>query len=254
MTFAPVQKVSAYEAIVAQIEDAIARGNLKPGDRLPGERRLMEDFSVSRATIREALRVLQATGVIDSRPGDPRGPVISEFSPRLLEKSLTQLAQVQGTSRLELIQFRLTLEGGSAFLAARNHTPEGLALIEARLEEMRSGAAEDGAFEFHQKIRAFHDAIRAATGNQMFVVVGSVISDVMAELMAKRIASDSNPTGLVARSAEDGIRLTEAIRERRAEDARDTQISNIYRFYEDGLTEDERRLLGPTPEHAPVER
>ncbi len=110
MAFMPVQKVSAYEGIVEQIEAAIDSGELKPGDRLPGERRLMEDFSVSRATVREALRVLQATGLVESRPGDPRGPVIAAFTPRLLEKSLGY-SQPAACAALALGRLQLAHDG-----------------------------------------------------------------------------------------------------------------------------------------------
>jgi len=244
MQFAPVQKVSAYEGIVGQIEAAIASGELNPGDRLPGERRLMETFGVSRATVREALRVLQATGVVDSRPGDPRGPVIASFSPRLLEKSLSQLARSDGSSRRELLEFRLFLEGSAAFLAARHHTPAQLAEIEARLEDLRVSVEEEGAFRFHERVSAFHDAIRAAAANQLFAVAGSVISEVMTTLMARRIASEEDPLALVRRSGEDGARLVDAIRARDGAGAQRVQISNIYRFYEGYLAPDERALLG----------
>jgi len=245
MQFAPVQKVSAYEGIVGQIEAAIASGELNPGDRLPGERRLMETFGVSRATVREALRVLQATGVVDSRPGDPRGPVTRVRSPPASSRtSLSQLARSDGSSRRELLEFRLFLEGSAAFLAARHHTPAQLAEIEARLEDLRVSVEEEGAFRFHERVSAFHDAIRAAAANQLFAVAGSVISEVMTTLMARRIASEEDPLALVRRSGEDGARLVDAIRARDGAGAQRVQISNIYRFYEGYLAPDERALLG----------
>jgi len=72
--FQQVQPVRLYQRIVEQIEDALARGELKPGQRLPSERELVVQFGASRSTVREALRVLESNGVVRSRPGDPDGP------------------------------------------------------------------------------------------------------------------------------------------------------------------------------------
>ena len=73
-----------YQRIVEQIEDAIARGELKPGQRLPSERELVVQFGASRSTVREALRVLESNGVVRSRPGDPTAPRSCRSHPRCL--------------------------------------------------------------------------------------------------------------------------------------------------------------------------
>ena len=84
--FQPVQPVRAYQRIVEQVEEALARGDLRPGQRLPSERELVAQFEVSRSTVREALRVLESNGVVRSRPGDPNGPEVLPFSPAALRK------------------------------------------------------------------------------------------------------------------------------------------------------------------------
>lgn len=81
LQFQPVQPVRAYQRIVEQIEEALSRGDLVPGQRLPSERELVTQFAVSRSTVREALRVLESNGMVRSRPGDPNGPEILPFSP-----------------------------------------------------------------------------------------------------------------------------------------------------------------------------
>ncbi|MGO4599699.1 FadR/GntR family transcriptional regulator [Terrabacter sp. 2RAF25] len=78
--FEPVRSVRLYERIVEQVEEAIARGELRPGERLPSERELVVQFGTSRATVREALRVLESNGVVRSRPGDPNGPEAARAS------------------------------------------------------------------------------------------------------------------------------------------------------------------------------
>jgi GntR family transcriptional repressor for pyruvate dehydrogenase complex len=65
-----VEKKRAYEDVVAQIRALIDDGRLKQGDQLPTERELSETFRVSRATIREAIRTLESTKLVQSRQGD----------------------------------------------------------------------------------------------------------------------------------------------------------------------------------------
>lgn len=252
MPFTPVQKVSAYESIVLQIESAIASGDLTAGDRLPGERKLMADFSVSRATVREALRVLQATGVIESRPGDPRGPVISHYSPRLLEKSMSQLARLDSVSRVEVLQFRLLLEGSATRLAARNRNEADLDLIRTRHRELEASILADGATFFSEHVSRFHASIRRASGNQLIEICGNVIGGITAELMVRRLHTDADQLAIVQRSALDGARLVEAISARDAEGAAAIQVANIYRFYADDLDPAEVDALRPFVDPSPV--
>ncbi|WP_197409339.1 FadR/GntR family transcriptional regulator [Rathayibacter sp. Leaf185] len=242
VSFSAVQKVSAYESIVEQIERAVESGELKPGDRLPGERQLMADFSVSRAVVREALRVLQATGLLESRPGDPRGPMITAYSPRMLEKSMARLAHLESISRVELLQFRLLLEGQSCLLAAENRTAEDLAVIEehlAALHEVARGEA-DG---FGERVNRFHAAIRRASGNQLIEVCGNVVGGVMAHLADGRLVTETDRLARMRQSAADGETLVDALRRRAPHEAADISRRTIYRYYADDLTADEVRAL-----------
>src|SRR5215217_6842131 len=131
--FQPVQTVRAYQRIVEQIEDALARGDLAPGQRLPSERELVAQFEVSRSTVREALRVLESNGVVRSRPGDPNGPEILPFSQSALRKQMVRLARVDELTLSELIGFRMILDGAAIQLAARLRTAEHLAEMEQAL-------------------------------------------------------------------------------------------------------------------------
>ena len=74
------EKVS--DSIIAQIRDAILSGQLKPGDRLASEKELIEQFNVSKATMREALRVLEVIGMIEMRKGIAGGAFVAEVGMR----------------------------------------------------------------------------------------------------------------------------------------------------------------------------
>jgi GntR family transcriptional repressor for pyruvate dehydrogenase complex len=242
MTFTPVQKVSAYESIVQQVEGAIESGELKPGDRLPSERQLMTDFSVSRATVREALRVLQSNDLIESRPGDPRGPVVMPYSPRVLEKAMSRLAHLESISRVELLQFRLLLEGHSSMLAAIHRTEEDLALIQQHAHVLKDIANLDGA-RFGQQVDRFHAAIRRASGNKLIEVCGNVVGGIMADLVDRRLSVDVDRRSRLEQSAGDASLLVNAIANRQPREAASIAVANIYRYYADDLDATEQQAL-----------
>lgn len=246
MDFTPVlaQRTNAYQAIVDQVETAITEGGLAPGDRLPGERQLMADFGVSRATVREALRVLQAHGLVESRPGDPRGPVITRYPPRLLQESLARLALSQGADRIEILQFRLVLAGHAAQLAASARTDDDLRKIQYAADDLAAANATETG-HVAAAITRFHSAVNQAAHNQFIEVCGNAVAGVLQSLMATRLASDRDAAARLQRSIKDSRALLHAIRDRDSEDAFRRAVDNIHRYYEDDLTEEEQRGLSP---------
>jgi DNA-binding FadR family transcriptional regulator len=184
--FEPVRPARAYELIVEQIETAIFDGTLAPGDRLPSERALMTQFSVSRSTIREALRVLQSDGRVQSRPGDPNGPVVLPFSTAALHKSMSGLVRADTVGLAELLQFRIMTEGSANQLAARFRTDTQLAAMEAAMDRMR-GSVGKGQESFAHADMAFHDLIAEAAGNKLLQVANEVVRTVVLQLIERKI-------------------------------------------------------------------
>ena len=137
--FEQVRPVRLYERIVEQVEAAVASGQLAPGQRLPSERELVTQFGTSRATVREALRVLESNGVVRSRPGDPNGPEILPFSARGLSKQLRRLARAEELTLAQLLVSRMMLDATANRLAAVLRTDDQLADMEAAIGRMRRG-------------------------------------------------------------------------------------------------------------------
>ncbi|BBG03294.1 MULTISPECIES: FadR/GntR family transcriptional regulator [Pseudonocardia] len=191
MEFETISRQSAHEAIVERIERAVDEGLLRPGDRLPSERRLMEQFGVSRPTVREAMRVLQATGVVAAHPGDPRGPEILAYSPAVFEKSLARLAAVDTMSRVEILQFRVVIEANGSLLAAHNRTEDDLREIRAAHRELQA-AAERADGGFGAAADSFQAAIRRASHNQLVSITGGVLAGVVRALIDRRLADETD--------------------------------------------------------------
>lgn len=242
--FAHAQRKAAYESIVEQVEQAVAAGRLKAGDRLPSERQLMDEFDVSRTTVREALKVLQATGSTKSKPGDPRGPIVTNYSPSLLDTSLQRFARLDSVSRVELLQFRLSLESTACKLAAQQHDEADLDRIDSALRGMED-AADDPNVSFAKAVKVFDEAIKTASHNEIIRVCGNAVGEVMRELVDSRLAEDPNWEAHVRRQARSARPLVEAIRDRDSARASIIVRRNIYQFYTEDLSEDENRLVRP---------
>jgi DNA-binding FadR family transcriptional regulator len=239
--FQPVQPVRAYERIVQQIEDAILCGDLRPGERLPSERDLVEQFSVSRSSVREALRVLQSNGMVRSRAGDPAGAEVLPFSPATLQKSMTTLARVSELSLAELVQFRMLLDGSANLLAARLRTDEQLAAMDAAMGLMR--AATGDYEEFSRADVAFHDAVARASGNRLVQVCNQVVRSVVLTLIADKIARAADRTALMEESIAHHAEVLDAVRLGDGAAAARIARQNLYDYYAGYVAEDEREFL-----------
>ncbi|MFI7465843.1 FadR/GntR family transcriptional regulator [Nonomuraea sp. NPDC049646] len=240
--FEPVRAVRAYERVVEQVEEAIESGALGPGARLPSERELMVQFSVGRSTVREALRVLQARGLVRSRPGDPNGAEVLPFSPAALHKSMTTLARVAELSLAELVQFRMVLDSSAALLAARLRTEEQLAEMEAAIAGMRA-ATPSGHDAFSAADVAFHDVIVAASGNTLIQVCTDVVRSVVLGLIAGKIADAPDRESLMRRSIRHHEEVLAAVRAGDGASAARLLRRSMYDYYAVHLPDAERPAL-----------
>ncbi|GAA1711350.1 GntR family transcriptional regulator [Nonomuraea bangladeshensis] len=240
--FEPVRAVRAYERVVEQIEEAVESGALTPGERLPSERELMVQFSVGRSTVREALRVLQARGLVRSRPGDPNGAEVLPFSPVVLKKSMTTLARVSELSLGELVQFRMVLDATAVLLAARLRTEEHLAEMAAAVDDMKAADAADAA-AFGAADAAFHDAVARAGGNKLIQVCTDVVRAVMAGLVEDRLARAPDREALMRRGVAHHEDVIAALRAGDGPLAARLTRQSMYDYYAGHLPAEERAAL-----------
>lgn len=135
MSFTHIQQRRLSDEIVERLETMILEGALQAGERLPAERKLADQFGVSRPSLREAVQKMVAKGLIVSRQGG--GNYVSkEVGATFSDPLLALLAKRTGAQK-DLLEFRHTLEGACAYYAAQRATPadyERLALALAELE------------------------------------------------------------------------------------------------------------------------
>ncbi|UNZ21218.1 FadR family transcriptional regulator [Streptomyces sp. 891-h] len=163
----PVPRSRTFELVLARIEEQILTGNLRVGDRLPPERELVELLGVSRAAVREALRVLEAQGALRPRVGT--GPASGSVIAAMPSAGLTQFLRLHMALAhfpfADVVEARATLERASARLAAEQASPEHLATMRDRLARMDD--PELSREEFNDCDTEFHAAIAEAGGNRL---------------------------------------------------------------------------------------
>ena len=194
-SFHSITPVRAYEGIVEQVEQAVFSGALLPGDRLPSERELMAQFSVSRSTVREALRVLDSHGIVRSRPGDKLGPEIQAHSAGRLTKALSTFARLGQISVAQVVEFRMVVEGSAVRLAAELHDDDQLAAMRAALASMERAAGESSE-AFSEADVEFHLAVARCSGNSLISACGEFAHDLVLQMTTNHVRSAADPAEL----------------------------------------------------------
>ena len=167
----PIQRRKLSEAVLDRLSERIAAGEFPPGEQLPSERDLMEEYGVGRPAVREALQSLERSGIIAITHGDRARVAVP--SAQMLVAQITggaqHLLRIAPDSLGNLKEARVFLEAGLARLAAERATDAGIIALRARLERQRQMRAHPP--RFLEADMAFHQQIAAMTGNPIFPAV-----------------------------------------------------------------------------------
>jgi GntR family transcriptional regulator, transcriptional repressor for pyruvate dehydrogenase complex len=119
------------DVIIRQVKDLLISGQLKPGDKLPPERKLSEKFGVGRTSVREALRKLEFYGILKTRPQS--GTFVASIGISALETLISDVLKIDSYSFLSLVETRELLEVASVSYACERHNPEDILRLEISL-------------------------------------------------------------------------------------------------------------------------
>ncbi|HEY1701326.1 MAG TPA: GntR family transcriptional regulator [Trebonia sp.] len=185
VVFQPARPRRAFEEIIGQIKAGIADGTLQPGDRLPAERTLAEQFAVSRNTVREALRMLEIAGLVELKRGATGGSFISAPSPSLTADGLTSALEITDFSLANIVETLRDLSCITAETAIERMSDDDLARLEANVEQ---AAALTEAGEWEEKMRVhleFYAIMAEATDNPVNVLMVRTLLDVTGKLIPR---------------------------------------------------------------------
>jgi GntR family transcriptional repressor for pyruvate dehydrogenase complex len=217
-----LQTPSLKERVLAELRRAIEQGWLQPGDQLPSERELSDQLAVSRSTVREAIQLLEALGVVEVRHGS------GTYVRARPDADTVRVEWREWTRRYssrvhQLLEVRLGLEAFAAELAALRHNSAQLEQLESSLEEM-ANIIDAGDIPMLVQIDVgFHSNLYRATGNAPLV---ELLDEIGRQLLRERAATWDRP-GRPQRSLEQHRAIVDAIRARNPLAARQALVAHL---------------------------
>jgi len=219
-----------YEQILQQIEDAILKGTLKPGDQLPAERELAQQFGVSRTAVREAVKALREKGLVEAYSG--RGTFVTDGTSQAVRQSLDLMMKIgQPEGSTHLAEVRAILEPEIAALAAIRAEEQDIAAMREAVAVMDRSRSDGDAF-----IEAdldFHLSLAEAAANPLIL---SLIDSIVGLLREQRMRVFKVKGG-PERGQVHHKRILEAVERRDSEKAREAMRAHLQQVREDSPVE-----------------
>jgi len=204
----PVRRTKVYEEVAERIRRLIVDGRLRPGDKLPPERELAERFAVSRTSVRDAIRVLELTGLLEPRQGE--GTVVRELTPDSLAQPLASILIHNRLLLTELLEVRKMIEPPLAARAATLASAEEVARLEEIFARQQARAARGEATIGEDS--EFHYTIATAARNRVALKVVDVLMDLLQESRERSL----QVPGRLQKSLQGHRRILDAITRRDA--------------------------------------
>ena len=198
--------VRAYESILMHVHQQVEDGILRPGDKLPSERKLAERFGIGRSSVRDAIRILEVRGIVKPRQGG--GTVVQAFSSDALVAELASTLVRKRALVQELMEVRCMIEPPLAARAAAHASREQIEHLEEILRR-QADKVKRGEMAVGEDPE-FHSTIAQAAGNRVMLAVLDTLVSLLAETRRRFLQDEER-----ARSSLAGHRLVlRAIRRR----------------------------------------
>jgi DNA-binding FadR family transcriptional regulator len=216
--FTTVQTSNKHEIIAGALEAAILTGELQVGDKLPSEQRLAEQFGVSRSIVREALRDIEARGLLEAKNGS--GSFVSSPTSADLGGMLNRILVLSGAAIDDYFEIRFALEVKACELAALRATREDLGELGAIVRKMEMPARRRE--ELTRLDYEFHFAVAKAARNPLFGCLLQPLKGAMLRMFDRGYAPGALDEALAGH-----IRIVDALRGKDPELARKAMARHI---------------------------
>ncbi|WP_060576761.1 MULTISPECIES: FadR/GntR family transcriptional regulator [unclassified Pseudonocardia] len=223
--FQPARPRRAFEEIISQIRSGIRDGSLRPGDRLPAERALAEQFEVSRNTVREAMRMLEIAGLVELRRGATGGAFVAHADPSRIASSISDQLELGSLSLSELTEARGWIESIVVRVACERADEATLDRLEANIVEAARLTDEE---QWEKKALVhieFHNILAEATGNKIIIATMASLMEVMRTVV---LAIGPTRDDMITRSRS---RLLERLRARDTDGAVEEMTDHLGRLH-----------------------
>ena len=232
-TNSAMRSLKASESVARDIVDDIVVRRLREGDNLPSEAAMLQQYGVSRETLREGLRLLEVQGLISIRRGPGGGPIVGTIDPASLGRTSTLYFHLAGATYAELFEAWVVCERLIADFAAANPDRES---VRAAMEPFLRppGGDESSLEEFVVQHAEFHTALASLGRNKVlqlsFMMMGQIIVHHVTANVDPRDARESieSEHTAIARAVSAGHRV-------KARDLMEAHVRGIAEFYRGDL-------------------
>ncbi|MDO9439064.1 FadR/GntR family transcriptional regulator [Hydrogenophaga sp.] len=185
LRFERVRPQRTFEIVCDQIRGQIADGLLRPGQRLPPEKELVEQFGVSRSGLREALRSLEQAGLIEARTGLNGGFFIRNTGGGGITQSVRDMVSLGQVPTASVIEARIEVTCSAIRLACERATEEELDAIEADIDYHTDLFRQGRGSRNTQRISNFYALLARATHNEVIVMLVDALSEIVRSLLVR---------------------------------------------------------------------
>ena len=194
----PIKKKRVSDIAIEQINQLLSSGRLKPGDTLPSERKLMEQFKISRVPVREALRVLEMMGVVEVKPG--KGIYVTDPEKSLF-RPLRQWLSVQKETLVDHFEVRLLIEPRAAAFCAQRASKEQVQAMKKCLDKFYEAQTSSNLVDMIRADTQLHQLIAVATGNRTLATLMSTFTNSLLEGWKASLRAEGRGAKTVAEHA-----------------------------------------------------
>lgn len=216
----PVKRLNVTDSIVNQIKELVLQGKLKKGDKLPPERELMNLFEVGRPSLREALKVLEAQGLIQKTQ---QGTLISGNHNTFFTDSLMFQLYFSSAEWKDIFETRVILEKELTFLATKRATQEDFIQIEKTIVDLEEAINDNNDESYVAANLLFHQTIAKVSNNLVMYHLYQSINKLIEHSQAKALTV----RGFTKDSLEFHQAIFEAMTQRQAELASEIMVDHI---------------------------
>src|SRR5246127_48276 len=234
----PVDVPKASDVLARELRERILSGELAEGTALPAERELVKQTQMSRATVREALRILEVQNLVRVRAGRAGGAFVQRPTTRSMTSSVSMLIRGQKIKRVDLMETREALEPFCAELAARKRTDDDLAVLDRANDDLANPDADLPAFL--QANLDWHVGVALASHNELLIGFMTALSQAIYTGTENAAFVDDDVRAVTARAHRS---ITTAIRSGDADAASRRMRRHVHSYAKAALAVDKRQAI-----------
>lgn len=222
---APARRPKAAERVAAELRHQIVSGRLQPGDRLQPESVLRSEFAISRPTMREALRLLEAESLVTISRGKHGGASVSAIDLGTVSRQVGTFLQIEGTTLPDVWFARTVIEPPAAGLLAAQRDPAVIEVLEANIARAREAAQAD-LIRYADLSAEFSLLITRHCGNRTLHLLASLIFDIIRR-QHENVTERTRGRSSVGKLRQESLRT----REEAVELIRAGRVAEVERFW-----------------------